>query len=90
MKEVQFKINNRENVSVDELEVLLRDKVGNAEFLTALDLKSNIKDTTTAMNSIGTYPSNHRNLAQTEPEYLRDPHGSPSPSLRHLPEHRRE
>ena len=53
MKEIQFKINNQDNVSVEELEEKLKYKVSTAEFMDALDLKSNSSDTATAMKSIG-------------------------------------
>jgi len=54
MKEVQFKINNPNTVTMDELEERLKDKVGSTEFVAALESKTNKDDMKTAMNSIGT------------------------------------
>lgn len=38
---------------MEELEILLKNKVGTAEFMSTMDLKSNISDISIAMRSIG-------------------------------------
>ncbi|CAI2385049.1 unnamed protein product [Moneuplotes crassus] len=71
MKEVQFKLNNKEAVTMEELEEKLKHKVGNAEFMHELDLKSNKNDTNTAMNSIEILHKQNKNICGIVMEALK-------------------